>query len=317
MRGLDASRASIAANRAPLRLAVVGKGGSGKSVVAGTMARLLARRGHRVLALDSDPMPGLAFSLGARPPAEPPLNAMSEGDENGRWRRVSGAGPVRAVQRYSTEAPDGVRLLQSGNVGVGGEYAITGAVIAFYWVVHRIGKAGYFDAWTMVGDLSAGQRQVAYDWAPYATTFMLVVEPTWKSALTARRIIHIGARAGLTVHAVASKVGGRSDRAHVEALLGHPVVAAVPLDPAVAEAERLGVAPIDHAPACAAVAAIDRLLDTLEGTAGGARRVQTPSAPSITKFVGPKPRPPPRPGARRRPSTGWPASVSPRRSRRR
>lgn len=47
-----------------LRLAVVGKGGSGKSTVAGTMARLLGRSGEKVLALDSDPMPGLAISLG-------------------------------------------------------------------------------------------------------------------------------------------------------------------------------------------------------------------------------------------------------------
>jgi len=30
----------------PLRVVVVGKGGAGKSVIAGTMARLLARRGR-------------------------------------------------------------------------------------------------------------------------------------------------------------------------------------------------------------------------------------------------------------------------------
>jgi cellulose biosynthesis protein BcsQ len=37
-----------------LWLATAGKGGAGKSVLAGTLARILARRGHRVLAVDSD-----------------------------------------------------------------------------------------------------------------------------------------------------------------------------------------------------------------------------------------------------------------------
>lgn len=48
----------------PLRIAFVGKGGAGKSLIAATVARLLARRGDRVLALDMDTMPGLALSLG-------------------------------------------------------------------------------------------------------------------------------------------------------------------------------------------------------------------------------------------------------------
>ena len=47
-----------------MRVAFVGKGGAGKSAIAGTFARTLARQGDPVLAIDSDPLPGLAFSLG-------------------------------------------------------------------------------------------------------------------------------------------------------------------------------------------------------------------------------------------------------------
>ena len=47
-----------------MRVAFVGKGGAGKSALAGTFARVLARRGEPVLAIASDPMPGLAFSVG-------------------------------------------------------------------------------------------------------------------------------------------------------------------------------------------------------------------------------------------------------------
>ncbi len=47
-----------------VRIAFIGKGGAGKSALAGTFARLLASQGEAVLVIDSDPMPGLALSLG-------------------------------------------------------------------------------------------------------------------------------------------------------------------------------------------------------------------------------------------------------------
>ncbi len=55
-----------------MRLAVAGKGGTGKSVIAGTISRLLARRGESVLAINGDFMPGLPCSLGVDPSWEPP-----------------------------------------------------------------------------------------------------------------------------------------------------------------------------------------------------------------------------------------------------
>ena len=87
-----------------LRLAVAGKGGAGKSTIAGTLCRLLARRGMRVLALDSDMQPGLAYSLGADVPDDPPLNAAAERDGEGAWRLRRGIGPVRAVERRADQA---------------------------------------------------------------------------------------------------------------------------------------------------------------------------------------------------------------------
>ena len=248
-----------------MRIAVVGKGGAGKSVIAGTAARILARRGHRVLALDSDLMPGLAFSLGAASPAEPALSAAAERGEDGRWRLRKGIGPVRAVRRYTVAAPDGVRLLECGKVGAEGLAPIMGAVNAFYQVIHRLPRAAALRDWTVIGDLPAGPRQTAFDWAPYADTFLVVVEPTWKSALTARRILRIArSRPGVRALAVANKVGAAADAERVEALVGEPLAAAVPEDDAVAGAERLGRALLDHAPSSAAVGAIDGLVQRLE-----------------------------------------------------
>ena len=63
-----------------MRIAICGKGGSGKSTIAGTLARQLARRGHKVVAVDADPNPNLGVSVGVRREAveemRPILNAL-------------------------------------------------------------------------------------------------------------------------------------------------------------------------------------------------------------------------------------------------
>jgi CO dehydrogenase maturation factor len=47
-----------------VRIAVTGKGGAGKTTISATLARILARRGYRVLAIDGDPNPNLSVALG-------------------------------------------------------------------------------------------------------------------------------------------------------------------------------------------------------------------------------------------------------------
>ncbi len=248
-----------------MRVAVVGKGGAGKSVIAGTMARLLGRQGTRVLALDSDLLPGLSLSLGSGPdPVEPPLLDAAEKGEDGRWGWKEGMDPVRAAQRFATDAPDGVRLLQRGKVPPEGLQAIIGSSKAFYEVVHGLRDSRAFDDWAFVGDLSGGPSEPARDWAPYAHVYVVVVQPAVQSALAARRVARIlRMRDGAELVFVANRAKGERDVSHVEALIGEPVFASVPADDEVAAAERLGVAPIDHAPGSSAVAAIEGLVAAL------------------------------------------------------
>ena len=232
--------------------------------MAGTLARVLARRGRRVLALDSDTLPGLALSLGASAPDEPPLLAAAEQGDDGRWRLRRGIGPARAVQRYSVPAPDGVRLLQSGKHTAEGLDPVIGAIHAFYRVLPRLAGSAFLREWTIIGDLSAGPRQLAYDWAPYADRLLLVAEPTWQSALTARRIARVGGtRRPLTHALVINKAGDEDARRRVEELLGLTALVVVPSDDAIVRAERRGLAPLDAAPTSPAVAAIEELADAL------------------------------------------------------
>ncbi|MDQ6946000.1 MAG: AAA family ATPase, partial [Actinomycetota bacterium] len=67
-----------------MKIAVSGKGGTGKTTIAATLARSLARRGQRVLAIDCDSNPNLATSLGlaedvARRMQPMPKRAMDTG----------------------------------------------------------------------------------------------------------------------------------------------------------------------------------------------------------------------------------------------
>jgi CO dehydrogenase maturation factor len=99
-----------------VKLAIAGKGGSGKTSISGTMARVLARQGKRVLAIDGDSNPNLALTLGL------PLDAMSSmptltrdmlrRDETGTALALSLA---EICDTHSIPAPDGVTLLVMAN----------------------------------------------------------------------------------------------------------------------------------------------------------------------------------------------------------
>ena len=84
-----------------IRVAFVGKGGAGKSTIAATFARLLARRGEPVLALDSDPMPGLAYSLGVAVDDCPIPDdvVVAGGDGEPRWVLRPGLDAAAFVDR--------------------------------------------------------------------------------------------------------------------------------------------------------------------------------------------------------------------------
>lgn len=249
----------------PLWMGIAGKGGSGKSVLAGTLARVLARRGHRVLAIDTDPMPGLAYSLGVREPTSPPLMEAAVKPEKGPWRLRPGIGPVTVVRRYTTPAPDGVRMLQLGKADKDGLNPVAGSVNAFLGTVRRMHEARSLYGWAIVGDLAAGPRQPAAGFSPYARLYVVVVEPTSQSALTGRRVARIArGPLGADVIFVASKVANPDERRRVERLLGERVDVAIPTDPAVHDAERLRLAVLDAAPDSPVVRAIEHLADIIE-----------------------------------------------------
>ncbi|HET7487280.1 MAG TPA: AAA family ATPase [Acidimicrobiales bacterium] len=91
-----------------MRVAVVGKGGSGKTTTSAIVARTLARHGLSVVALDCDSNPNLGISLGVGDLETERLMAMRESLEEGGEEHAPGWEEL--IDRFGSDAPDGVRL---------------------------------------------------------------------------------------------------------------------------------------------------------------------------------------------------------------
>ena len=109
-----------------MKIAIAGKGGSGKTTIAGTLARVLAARGQRVLAIDDDSNPNLALTVGVtadriRAIAELPRDLLAERVDGQGQRRLELAVPVDTViARYGVPATESLTLLVMGQPQHGG-----------------------------------------------------------------------------------------------------------------------------------------------------------------------------------------------------
>jgi len=91
-----------------MKIAVVGKGGSGKTTTSAVLARTLARSGWDTLALDCDSNPNLGLSLGLDEQVTEDLLALRDAVDAGEEEHA--ATPDELVRRFGVDAPDGVRL---------------------------------------------------------------------------------------------------------------------------------------------------------------------------------------------------------------
>lgn len=105
-----------------MRIAISGKGGSGKTTISGTLARALAQRGASVLAIDGDPNPTLGLTLGISaaevdqiPTIPRDILETIAAPDGTAVRRLRLPIP-KLIDAFGTRAPDGVSLLIAGRV---------------------------------------------------------------------------------------------------------------------------------------------------------------------------------------------------------
>lgn len=91
-----------------MKVAVVGKGGSGKTTTSAVIARTLGRMGYPVVALDCDSNPNLGISLGVGDTETERLVSMRQALDEGDEQHAPGWSEL--LDRFGSDAPDGVRL---------------------------------------------------------------------------------------------------------------------------------------------------------------------------------------------------------------
>jgi CO dehydrogenase maturation factor len=257
----DPEALAAARARLGLRLALIGKGGAGKTVTSSTLARLLARRGRKVLAVDLDVNPGLAISLGLAPTeAGLPPEAIEEAPSAPYgWQLAAGLTPEAAVSRYAAVAPDGVRFIGLGKIGAADKEVARRSVAAVRQIL-----LGFSDPeWDVIADLEAGPTTPFEGYHDFSDQVAVVIGPAWRSAMTARRLLPMVGDRRLTV--VYNRFRDEADHP------GLPPDVRIPFDPDVTQAEREGRAPVDARPDSPAIRAVGRLADLLVSGGAGAR----------------------------------------------
>jgi CO dehydrogenase maturation factor len=91
-----------------MKIAVVGKGGAGKTTTAALVARTLGRAGVPVVALDCDTNANLGLSLGVGWDVTTDLSELRTELEEGQAEHAPSWDEM--IARFGAEAPDGVRL---------------------------------------------------------------------------------------------------------------------------------------------------------------------------------------------------------------
>jgi CO dehydrogenase maturation factor len=121
-----------------------------------------------------------------------------------------------------------------------------------------------FDGLTVIADMEAGIGTLTRLGEERVDAVLVVVEPTPKSIEVGQRAAELatGKQLGRLI-VVASRVRTEADMATLSlAFEGHELVA-IPDDPAIVEADRMGVAPLDLAPDSPAVQALCDLARSL------------------------------------------------------
>ncbi len=245
-----------------MRLAIAGKGGSGKTSISGTMARVLARAGHDVLAIDGDPNPNLALTLGIEPERMDALPTLAPEHVDRKPGGPTLTLPLSELEAsHGVTGPDGVRLLVMANP----KHSNVGCLCSRHAAVRSVIEvAATEEGDVCILDTEASPEHFSRGTAKHADGVLLVVEPYFKSLETGRRMAELGRDLGLRVELVANKVRDDAEREAVRSFAerhGIPLAAVIPYDESMPAAERAGAAPLDFAADGPAVKAIAELAE--------------------------------------------------------
>ena len=238
-----------------MKIAIVGKGGSGKTTIAGTLARIFADEGHNILAIDGDPNPNLALTLGmSRTAADeilyiPAAIMQSAGEKDGVTVLKPAVPRDEIIRRYAAKAARNVDLIVMGKPAHGS--AGTGCMCGSHRAVRGlIAELTNFGEHTIT-DMEAGLEHLKRGTARHVDMMLIITEPYYRSLEAASRTHELAAELAIPfIKVVANKIRNAEDRQAIETYCRQhriEIIGFIPHDDNLIEAERQAKAPYDFA----------------------------------------------------------------------
>ncbi|HEY4026976.1 MAG TPA: AAA family ATPase [Candidatus Dormibacteraeota bacterium] len=231
-----------------MRIAFVGKGGSGKTTLAALFARWLAATGAPVLAIDADINQHLGTALGLSPREAEALPSLVE-HLPALKEHLRGANPrIRSAESMVKTTPPGtgsrlLTLVETGPVLEAAEREVGGVrlLVTGPFAEDDLGVACYHskvgaaelllnhlvdrrDEYVVV-DMTAGADSFASGMFTRFDLTVLVVEPTARSVAVHRQYLGYSRGFGVSIAAAGNKVRTDDDRSYLETELGAPPAA--------------------------------------------------------------------------------------------
>ena len=250
-----------------MKIAVAGKGGAGKTTFSATAARLLARAGNSVIAIDGDTNPNLHAALGVAIERGTKLQSLPSTLVS---RRFDGPALTLDVSElldtYATTAPDGVSILRMGVP----EHPDEGCMCSAHATVSAV--LADLDArpdTVTILDLEASPEHLSRGTARHADVLLLVAEPYFRSLEAARLQASLAGETAIArIVVVANKCRTDDDAGAIaEFCRRHQLelVGVLPWADAALDADAAAVPLLDHAEHSPLVAAIRDVVELLVG----------------------------------------------------
>ncbi len=185
-----------------MKIAVCGKGGVGKTFIAGTLATTFRETGNRVLAIDADTSPNLGLTLGLTPREAEEIIPISENDNLIREKTDTGyPGVYRLtfsvddiIRDYAVPTPSGVTLVVMGTVRTaGGGCACPAHNMMRSVLSHLVTLKDE----VVIMDMEAGIEHLGRGTAEHVDILLIVSDAHQASLLTAGRIAGLMRQSGV------------------------------------------------------------------------------------------------------------------------
>lgn len=238
-----------------MKIAVSGKGGVGKTFVSGVLSCFFADRGLKTIAIDADPSPNLALTLGLSLEKAREIIPISSNKELVESKTSTGVSGVYRlsftvddiVNDFAVQTPCNVGLIVMGTVqsmGSGCTCAANAVVRAVlrHLVVER-------DEAVLV-DMEAGVEHLGRGTARNVDVMLIISDSSIKSLETAKHIFQLAKDAGIKrVFMVGNKVASDIQGGVIQKFAsdnGLDMLDLVPFDQQIIDAETRGDTPLNE-----------------------------------------------------------------------